>query len=514
MYRILSASKDTYITNKIINNSYRATDANVGQAGTLDLFKIYDETKLSGSDDSQTEISRVLLKFDIDEISTMQSQGKIDINDSSFKCLVSLNDVYGGQTTPTNFDLILFPLSQSFDEGNGYDVSSFRDIGVVNYVTASTSGGVNRLWNSPGASASGSLGEENIDVIISGTLAGPAGSSNVSLSPSMYFETGEEDLLIDVTKIVSGTITGQIPDHGFLIAYSGSYENNQKTYFVKRFASRNSSNTAIRPKLIVKYDDSIQDNHEDFIFDSTGSLYLNNYHFGESANILTGEAASELSGANVMVLKIVSGSFKKTFNVSQAVRGTNRITGLYSSSFAISSFSTESINGDSLKKHVETSGSIVFDEVWSSSDETITYLSSSLKINKNTRTAFDNFQQNILVTVTNLKDSYKPGDVVKIKVFSEDRDRDIVYTKLPIEKKSQIYHQMFYRVRDFQTGDIIIDFDTDGNSTKLSTDSSGMNFEFYVDSLPKGRTYVFDFLVKKAGFDTVVQDAASKFRVE
>ena len=38
MYRILSASKDTYITNKIINKSFRATDSNVGQAGTLDLL--------------------------------------------------------------------------------------------------------------------------------------------------------------------------------------------------------------------------------------------------------------------------------------------------------------------------------------------------------------------------------------------------------------------------------------------------------------------------------------------
>lgn len=514
MYRILSASRDTYITNKIVNQSFRATDANVGQAGTLDLFKIYNETKLSGDDSAQTEISRLLLKFDLNVITNMQSEGKIDINSDTFKCYVGLNDVYGGQTTPSNFHLILFPLSQSFDEGNGYDVSSFRDIGAVNYVTASMTGGQSILWNTAGALASGSLGDENIDVIVSGTLSGPSGTSTVSLSPTQYFESGEENLLIDVTRIVSGTVSGQIPDYGFLIAYSGSYENNQKTYFVKRFASRNSSNTAIRPKLIVKYDDSLQDNHEDFIFDSTGSLYLNNYHFGAAANILSGESATELTGENALVLKIVSGSFKKTFNVSQAVRGINRLTGVYSSSFAISSFSTESVNGDSLKKHVETSGSITFDEVWSSSDETITYLSSSLKISKNTRTAFDNFQQNILVTVTNLKDAYNPGDVIKVRVFSEDRDRAIVYTKTPIEKKSQIYHQMYYRVRDFQTGDILIDFDTAQGSNKLSTDSSGMYFEFYVDSLPMGRTYVFDFLVKKAGFDTIVTDAASKFRVE
>ena len=58
MYRILSASKDTYITNKIINETFRATDSNVGQAGTIDLFKIYNETSLSGSTESQKEITR------------------------------------------------------------------------------------------------------------------------------------------------------------------------------------------------------------------------------------------------------------------------------------------------------------------------------------------------------------------------------------------------------------------------------------------------------------------------
>ena len=138
----------------------------------------------------------------------------------------------------------------------------------------------------------------------------------------------------------------------------------------------------------------------------------------------------------------------------------------------------------------------------------------SIEIKNNQRTAIDNFHQNLLVTVTNLRDSYKVGDVIKIRVFSEDRDRSIVFKKLPREKKSQIYHEMYYRVRDFQTDDIIVDFDKTEKSTRLSTDSNGMYFEFYVDSLPRGRTYVFDFLIRQAGFDTIITDAASKFRVE
>jgi hypothetical protein len=121
MYRVLSASKDCYITDKIINNKFRATDSNVGQAGTLDLFKLYAES-VSGSDNTPTELSRILIKFDLETVKTMHDTGVIDVGDSSFKSYLHLSDVYGGQTTPSNFNIIVFPLAQSFDEGNGFDI--------------------------------------------------------------------------------------------------------------------------------------------------------------------------------------------------------------------------------------------------------------------------------------------------------------------------------------------------------------------------------------------------------
>ena len=157
MYRILTASKDTYITNKIIDNDYRATDANVGQAGTLDLFKLYDEA-VSGSDTSPTESTRLLIKFDLAPLTAMHSGGIVDMTDSTFKTYIKLHDVYGGQTTPNNFDVILFPLAQAFDEGNGYDIGKFRDVDSSNWVTASATGDTATLWNLQGANKSGSFG--------------------------------------------------------------------------------------------------------------------------------------------------------------------------------------------------------------------------------------------------------------------------------------------------------------------------------------------------------------------
>ncbi len=114
MYRILPADKDAYITNKIIHSSRpslsRSTDANVGQAGTIDLFKLYNETPVPVGT-SGIEISRALLHFDLDRIRSLTGS-LINISDSSFKCYVSLKDVYGGQTVPSNFSLSLYPLAK------------------------------------------------------------------------------------------------------------------------------------------------------------------------------------------------------------------------------------------------------------------------------------------------------------------------------------------------------------------------------------------------------------------
>lgn len=506
MYRILTASKDTYITNKIIDNSFRATDANVGEAGTLDLFKLYDENKITG-ETTAVELSKILIKFPISEVAKMDTDKLIDIGDPSFKCYINLHDVYGGQTTPSNFEIIVLPLAKDFDEGIGRDIVKFSDLGSTNFITASYISNTVTLWNEPGAEATGSLGQSGIDAFTSGTLESGVGLE--SLSSVQFFEKGDEDLYIDVTKVVSGTVLDVINDKGFIIAFSGSYEKDDRTYFVKRFASRNASVVSKRPKMIIKFDDNIQDNHEDFIFNVTSSLYLRNYHYGNLSNIIGGGSnEGELSGNDCLKLKIESGSFKKIFNVSQIKRGRHAIDGIYSASFAVSSF--ESL----LKNNIYKNGFIKFNEVWTSSDEKVTYLSSSLTIKRENRGIANNQNQNnLLVTVLNVNDEYQSGEKIKVRVFAEDRDRDIKSTKEPLEKKSEIFHEMYYRIRDDFDGSVLIDFDINDGSTRLSSDSSGMFFEVFTDSLPKGRIYSFDFLIRRNSINTIIRDVASKFKI-
>ena len=336
MYRRLKARKDTYITNKIIRNSFRATDANVGEGATLDLFKLYNENKIAG-DDTPIELTRILIKFDLNPLRALTGS-ILDIASDSFRCDLKLFDVFGGQTLPSNFKVAVFPLSRSFDEGVGRDVIKFQDIDAANFITSSVTNESPTTWHLTGANKQGLLGDDDLDIISSGNLSD--GNGVVDLFRTQTFLNGTEDLAVNVTTLVSATLANQIPDYGFRISFSGTQETDTKTRFVKRFASRHNSNTRKRPSLDVRYADAIQDYHEAFFFNLSGSIFLNNFERGQAANILSGAALTSIAGNNCMVLKLQTGSYQKIVTASQhSYPGGNLFsTGVYSGSFAVDSF--------------------------------------------------------------------------------------------------------------------------------------------------------------------------------
>ena len=251
---------------------------------------------------------------------------------------------------------------------------------------------------SAGAGVQGLLGSSNIDIISSGNLND--GNGIVNLWKEQTFANGDEDLSVDVTKIISGAIKGLIPDYGFRISFSGSQETDTVTRFVKRFASTQTSHYSKRPRLIVKYDDSIQDHHRSFFFNITGSLFLNNFHRGAYANILSGASATQVLGSDSLILRLMTGSkgrgtfFQKIITASQHSVGNNFITGIYSASFALSEYSSSnkgeirtktnttffgSGSIDTLENEIRNAGSATFAEIWESTDGSIGYLTSRLR---------------------------------------------------------------------------------------------------------------------------------------
>ena len=514
MFRRLKATKDTYITNKIIKNDFRATDANTGEAATLDLFKLYNENSIAGEDDP-VELTRLLVKFDLDPLRALTGS-VLDIASDTFRCDLKLFDVFGGQTLPSNFKLIVFPLSQSFDEGVGRDVIKFQDIDSTNFLTASVVNDTVTSWFISGANALGQLGESAIDIIASGNLSDGEGVQN--LFKEMTFDVGTEDLTVDVTTVVSATLASQIPDCGFRISFSGTQETDKTTRFVKRFASRQNSNTYKHPALHVRYNDAIQDHHESFFFNVSGSIFLNSFERGQPANLLSGSGLIGVSGSDCMSVMIKTASFEKEISGSQHNFGASLFaTGVYSSSFAVNSFDTTAISGsNTVSDFVRDSGSITFDVFWRTNDKSYTFKTGSLTIKTQQITAFDNDTTRYVANIGNLKSAYRKGEKVRLRFFAFDADEQVTAVKVPLYRASDILTRCYYRVRDAYSDEIIIPFDEDSdfNATLMSTDSKGMYFDLYTADFSLGRVYTIDVKIKRDNTEQVFKNVAGTFRID
>lgn len=500
MIKIISASADTYITNRIVSRHLRAKDANVGQAGTIDLFKLFNETDIVGEEEP-IEITRALLKFDLEPIRRLTGS-LFDPSSSSFKCKLKMKDVYGGNATPTKFSLILHPLSKSFHEGAGRDIIRFEDVDAANFVTASFVGGSAVLWNGEGASAEGAVGRSDIDIISSADF----GSGAVSTTVVQNFDS-TEDLVMDITKIVSGTLAGYLPDCGFRIAFSGSQETDTKTRFVKRFTSRHSTSPSKRPYLEVSIDDAVRDNHANMIFNTTGSIFLQSSIRGNPSNFLSGSSATQITGSNCMTLTLASGTFSSSYSVSQATIGNIPRTGLYVSTFAVSQFHP------SLFTHLKNAASASFTEVWGSLDGTVGFYSGSIDIKLAESFAYKPQTRSLYARVTNCRAEYTREETPRFILFIEDLDEEVVFSRYPRENNGHIYPNVYYSVKDAVTGDTVIPFMTDTGATRVSSAADGMYYDFHMDALSPGRTYEFRVLVRDLGEDLVLDAVSPKFRV-
>lgn len=498
MLKILKADKDAYITDKVVGG-VRKTNANTGGAGSLDLFKLYGAT-FSGSSPN-TEKTRILVHFDLDDIRELVSSGKLDPNDSSFWCKLYLRDVYGGQPSPTNFTVSVFPLSASFDEGVGRDVSYYADYDTCNWLTAS----LGTKWYVTGCGLACAAQSTPGDYITSSL-------SLANTETKQIFTRGDEDLVVDVTAVVSATLSGELPDSGFRISFENVLENNSSTYFVKRFGGRTAHNETKRPQLSVGFDDSITDDTQNLTFDTACKLTLYNSTGGNLTNILSGSSLASITGSNCLILKLMTeisgGYYSLTFPGSQFTYGMNPVSGIYQSTVTIPSSDV------TIKTKLSQSGSVNFIPVWSSNDLSVGYVTGSvLTVHPPSRVGH-NSPKNFVVTTYNLRNEYKNDEeiLIRLNIFDQTNPH-IKLTRVPVNLSGIVIKNVYYQIRDSVTGEILIPFDDVKNSTKVSSDSEGMFFKLYTSSLRIGRTYTIDVLISQNGTKTIHRSVSADFRV-
>ena len=541
MYRILSASKDGYIQNKIISGE-RCTTSNVGQAATLDLYKLYDlQTTTSTSYEvsgavyytltsSDIELSRLLIKFDYDTLQQITGS-YLNTNDSTFKAYLSLKDVYGGQTTPSNFTITLMPLSKSWDEGRGSDVISYRDLDTTNFLSASST----TPWQLSGAmngSVSGTLGDPLLDVYVSGNL----GSGTAALTVSQTFARGDEDLLMDVTTLVSAAMraASPIPNYGWRLSLSAAEETDTNTYFVKRFGTKQTQSTALRPQLIIKYNDQIQDDSGNTQFNTSGSQNIFTYNRvdGVAQNFISG--STEVIGNNCVILNLYAGKYityttsswslshsasinhltRSWYMITQSFTGSQvSIGGILEPGIYSASVNMNTVTNTALKNFLTSSKSQEFRYEWLSTDVSNSYSYASGKSTwKLPRGSVSNFdEENWVVNVTNLKQLYRSSERARLRLFILDYNTEQAASRIPLKPKSMIFDNIMWQVRKAYTGEIIIPFDA--SATLCSYDGEGMYFNLWMQDLPPGEVYELQFLINHGGKDCLIDKGGFRFKV-
>lgn len=535
MYRLLSASQDAYIQNKLIKN-VRCTDANTGQAGTLDLFSLYNETYVPAVSGTYTtssvrELSRLLIKFDYSELQSLTSS-ILNINDPSFKVYLSMKDVYGGQTVPSNYTLSAYPLAKDWNEGRGFDVISFRHVDTCNFITASVVNATYVSWSQEGANASGSITlGDTVDIWNSGNL----GLGSQSLEVTQFFRRGDEDLWMDVTQLVSASIAGIMQNNGFRISYTTEEELADQTYFVKRFGTRHAFDSDLKPLMHVYYSgERIEDGTELSFFGPTQQTFFvyNKNTSGNYVNFRSG--SSVISGSNCLMLELAAShsidymtqswsishsasimhktrsvdTYTVAFTGSQYAIGATAQQGIYNCSFQIDPDQTAS-----LKAFLSGNDSHQFKVSWKSLDGTMTYATTYQVFQYNYGDFSNVTERNIVVNITNLRYEYQAGDKIRLRVFAQDYDADLTHYHLPTQSKSVIIPNMFWRIRKAYENTVVIPWQE--NSTKLSYDSEGMFFDLWTNDFDINVIYQIDFLVKSdsTGKDLYIENPGFRFKV-
>jgi hypothetical protein len=477
----LTSSKDSYITNKVVNSVRRATTANVGYSSTIDLFKLHNESSMKGEDGDIQELSRGLLYFDLDSLETSLST-KVATTDSTLKIELVLKDIQGTQVAPSQFELELYPLKQAFNEGLGTDIIGFTELDATNWLSASLgvkwnnsdTSGAGGIWDAPG----GWWSTAWTDVHSTGYVA------------KQTFTKGYEDLRMDITNYVkdywneaTDSEAETVTNHGWILKFNSTKETDSKTYFVKRLASRHSKNKFIVPKIEVSWEEYILDDRLDFETGKVNNLYIKNFSNGVAT------AYTENLGSTALTCTLTTGSFSTnaTTAVNQSVAGISQ-TGLYKVS--VPSISATDSN---LVDHLNVSGSITLQEKWTI-DSRLVY-SGSINLKKQMSVASTQ-PRNLRIAVKEVEKSYDRSEFPVIRLFIEDRNKTMKSVRQLIELKSMKLEKVYYQIKDANNGSVIIPFSdklaTPTEYTRLSADEDGMYFSFPASVFPHGKTYTID----------------------
>ena len=214
----------------------------VSGSGNSGLDEILEIQKTMSAAGGNIKVSRILIKFDLSEISSSIVDGTIS---TDAKYYLNLFDA-GSENLNVSQSLFAYPVSQSWVEGQGTFNDDPQTLEGASWqyrdgITQKT------FWLSGSEAAVSS--------------SGGAWHTNVYASQSFQYES--KDMRMDVTPIINKWLDGTYPNNGFIVKRSGSFgnldtnveEGNQDRLGNFKFFSRQ-TNTIYPPKLEVEWYDT------------------------------------------------------------------------------------------------------------------------------------------------------------------------------------------------------------------------------------------------------------------
>ena len=507
------ATKDNTITNAFQENLItRGTGSNMGASDVLEVFSIRGQAS-SGS----SELSRVLIQFDTDDIASDRTSGDLPAS-GSVRFYLKMYNAPHSKTTPRDYKICVFAASASWEEGVGLDMEEYSDL---------TDDEIGCNWIRKSGSASWAV---------------PGGTVHTGSVSEETFVTGLEDLEVDVTDHVERWLKGMHTNAGFHVRLSSSYEaqfsgsqafQNTKTsaqnsgfsgsvlinmngstrsYYTKRFFGRNSEFHFKRPTLEARFDDAKTDDRGNFYFSSSlaptdqnkNTLYLYNYVRGRLRDIPV------VNQGNIYV-RLFSGSSAPTGNPirqtfgslnSLYATGSHVSTGIYSCDVCITG------NASTLSK--------VFD-VWSNNPAgTTQYFTGSITTKDFSSQGFRSAKKYVL-SMPNLGENYKKGDVAFMRLYVREKNwsPNIFTVASATRIPSVLIESASFQLKRCIDGHPVIPYGTGSlKHTGLSYDVTGNYFKLDTSYLESGYQYEICYSFYNEDSNSYVEQPYKfKFRV-
>jgi hypothetical protein len=429
-------SADNWITNQLVN-SIQATGSNHGADPVLSVFAV------KSNNPNTPELARTLIKFSLTELS-----GKIftdkTIPSSSVSYFLKMFDMKHGDTTPTSYDLFVYPLSRSWDEGTGVAMDGI-DVGYASWSSATSTA----TWAITGS-----------DFLTSSYGSG-----------SQHFDRGQEDLEVNITSVVNAWLTGGLTNNGLVVKLGNTEETNATDYSVKEFHGRESKYVEFLPYLEARWSNVKKDNRSNFAYNQNNNLFLYNFVRGQLQNLTEPVLVrvQDATGSSI--------SFSATYTASFVE------TGIYSASVNIANTAQYSAT---------------FYDIWYSGS--VSYMTGNFKPLTLTGSTVDQYYD-FTANINNLKQVYDSSEEGRFKVNVRKKNFRThvgVLKSASLDMDREYMENMYYSVENDESGLVIIPFGTGSSNpyTKLSYDSEGNYFDLFFNSFVPGFKYRIKLLIQ------------------